>query len=241
MRRLALEWHDGWVPDFGEVYEETRLRVSTLVERTGTDARVPCCPAWRVRDVIAHVTGVAQAWVEGTLDGYASPDWTDTQVRARAAVPLSEVFEEWAQHAAGLVPMLRCPTDHDAPGFMPGITVGDLVAHEHDIRGAISEPGARDSGACRMSFSGNLRRLTRKLEQAGAAGLNLFTETGRLVIGPPEVAASLSASRFDVWRSLSGRRSRDQVEGWSWEGDRDAVLAHWLEWPFEWPRDSIVE
>jgi uncharacterized protein (TIGR03083 family) len=229
------------VADFGGVYEETRLRVSTLLDTTGRDARVPCCPAWRVRDVVAHVTGVAQAWVERDLDGYASPDWTDAQVRARAAVPLSEVLEEWAQHAARLVPILRCPTDHDAPSFMPGITVGDLVTHEHDIRGAIGDPGARDSEACHISFSGNLRRLTRKLEKAGAPGLNLVTESDRFAVGPPEGAASLNAPRFEVWRSLSGRRSRDQVGEWSWEGDRDAVLAHWLEWPFEWPRDPIVE
>ena len=158
-----------------------------------------------------------------------------------AATPLVEVLEEWNRHTVRLRSRLRDPAAYRLPGFMPGITLGDLVAHEHDIRGAIHEPGARDSDAVAVSFAGNLRRLARKLEKADLGSVRVVTETGTVDVGSGEPGVSLHTTTYEMWRSLSGRRSRRQVESWDWTGDAAPVVSHWLEWPFEWPAGDIAE
>ena len=61
-------------------YDAVRRRLAALPlgELSGTP--VPACPGWCVRDVVAHLAGLCQDWVENRFDGYASDAWTTNQV-----------------------------------------------------------------------------------------------------------------------------------------------------------------
>ena len=88
------------------VYEETRDRIVALVRHpaTGTSARVaetvvPACPGWRVRDVIAHVTGIYADIVGGNLQGGATDEWTAAQnpLKTKNASNLRKAADKRAQ------------------------------------------------------------------------------------------------------------------------------------------------
>ena len=43
-------------------------------------AVVPACPEWSVRDLLGHLVGLTEDWVQGNLDGYGSNQWAQAQV-----------------------------------------------------------------------------------------------------------------------------------------------------------------
>jgi hypothetical protein len=87
----------------------------------------------------------------------------------------------------------------------PPQAVVDITTHEHDLRGALGEPGARDSDELAWSF-------------ARVAGLISGRSDGCLRIeadgasdGSPDAAAVVRSDRFELFRALMGRRSAAQV------------------------------
>ena len=83
--------------DHGVQYEGIRSRIDDLTRGTDGSTPVATCPGWTVRDVVAHLTGLCEDWVDGNLLGYASDTWTAAQV-AR--------FEGWSVDDI----LDRCPT-----------------------------------------------------------------------------------------------------------------------------------
>jgi uncharacterized protein (TIGR03083 family) len=77
--------------DTTEAYRAVRDRMIALVDGVDGDQDVPACPGWTVRDLMAHVTGVADDILEGRMDGVATDEWTGTQVAARAERTVAEV------------------------------------------------------------------------------------------------------------------------------------------------------
>jgi uncharacterized protein (TIGR03083 family) len=131
------------VTDIAPVYAEGRQRITDLVRGISPDAasaKVPTCPAWTVHDVVAHLTGVCADVLAGNLAGVATDPWTAEQVDARRNRSMAELITEWS-HVA--------PQVEAFAGSFPGRTgaqwVLDLTTHEHDIRTALGQPGARDS------------------------------------------------------------------------------------------------
>ena len=101
---------------------------------------VPACPGWSVRDVVAHMTAVAEDWASGRLAGPPTDEETAAHVARFARLRRApSILAAWSDAAAQL--------DHLAAtaGLEPPL--GDVACHEHDIRGAIGRPGARDSAA----------------------------------------------------------------------------------------------
>jgi uncharacterized protein (TIGR03083 family) len=69
--------------DLAGLYQQTMDRITELVSAPGAsaDAAVAACPGWSVRDVLAHLAGVAQDWAAGRR---AAPP-TDAQTAAQVA------------------------------------------------------------------------------------------------------------------------------------------------------------
>src|SRR4051794_24878191 len=132
----------------GALYEDTRQRVVDLVRETtlldffAAATPLPACPGWRVRDVIAHLSGLATDIASGNLDGAATDAWTAAQVDARRDLSLDDLLAE----SDDVGPRLAALLD-DFPGRYGAQIVADITVHEHDIRGALRRPGARDSAA----------------------------------------------------------------------------------------------
>jgi hypothetical protein len=92
------------------------------------------------------------------------------------------------------------------------------------VRGALGVPGDRDSAGVSVAFVGYATTLGFKLAANGVAALRLRYGDRERLVGDGEPAASLSGDRYELFRALAGRRSRDQILAMGWEGDPAAYV-----------------
>ncbi|MER5450796.1 maleylpyruvate isomerase family mycothiol-dependent enzyme [Streptomyces sp. NPDC002766] len=102
--------------EFLEILDREGRLLAVAAERAGTDAKVPTCPDWTVRDLLRH-TGVVHRWAAGFVgDGYASP-------RAMGEAPELDGAELLTWFRAGhrrLVDTLAgAPSDVECWHFLP--------------------------------------------------------------------------------------------------------------------------
>jgi hypothetical protein len=201
-------------PTIARLYQETRERILAVVGPGDWSAAVPACPGWTVRDVVAHVAAVAENWVN---DGPLSSPPTDADTAAHIARfnghDVDSIVAVWNSVAAQLVSLAE--TDAVKP------PLGDIVAHEHDIRGAIARQGARDSAAVICASDQLLTSLETPLS------LRVTVEDAEYHCGPddgPEI--QLRTSRFEALRWRTGRRSRTQLAAMDWSADPTPLLDH---------------
>jgi len=203
-------------PALSQLYGQTQARVVALVTQLDgqqVEAPVPACPGWHVRDVVAHLTAVSEDVLEGRLTGPPSDEQTAAQVARFRDRPLSEVLARWDE----LGPQFGEAID----GFAVWPAVLDVATHEHDIRGAIGEPGARDSEVVRLGAD----RLLTWMQPPVALRVTVEDETFDL--GPEgEAVIVLRTDRFEAFRWRMGRRSRAQLANLDWTGDPAPVLGH---------------
>jgi uncharacterized protein (TIGR03083 family) len=201
---------------YADAYRSLRARVTALLNASDPaahDAIAPATPEWRVRDVLAHMVGVNADILAGNLAGVASDAWTAAQVDRRRDVSVAAMLEEWNEISPAVEEM--------APGFGPatGQWLFDACTHEHDLRHALGEPGARESDAVVLSYEWGTDRVGDVLRAASAPGLVFHTEAGAKPVGEDASGAEVRTTCFEVVRALTGRRSRAQVEAYAWEGD----------------------
>ncbi len=246
------------------LYEDTRARIVELVsdlDATADEIDVPACPGWSVKDVVAHLTGNCTDVLNGNIVGVATPEWTGAQVAARRDWKLGDVLAEWNDVAPKFASMLDV-----FPGAYGRQSLGDLVVHEHDLRGALGSPGARDGAALDIAID----VVTRFVAGTGAHVLGLGplevragsktwilgtgtrvdgdNDTWRDAVGsgtpPPEVTsppvATVTATSFEWFRAITGRRSARQIRSFDWSGDVDRFLPLFGYGPFE-IRDTDLE
>jgi len=201
--------------DCAAAYRELRARVSALAREAdpaALDAIAPATPEWRVRDILAHMSGVNTDIVNGNLNGVASDGWTDAQVATRRDWPVDEILAEWETNGSAV------EANAAMLGSAAGQWVYDACTHEHDIRHALGAPGARDSDAVAIAFEWGTDWLARGLDGQGVPGLVLETDDGSKAVGAGEPRATVRVERFEVLRAMTGRRSVAQMEAYGWDG-----------------------
>jgi uncharacterized protein (TIGR03083 family) len=224
-RERTIEPSDGVDPEAcANAYRALRARVSDLVRNAdpaALDAIAPATPEWRVRDVLAHMSGVNADIVNGNVGGVGTDDWTDAQVAARREWPIDDVLAEWETNA----------TEVEANAVLLGKRAGqwvyDACTHEHDIRNALGAVGARDSDAVAIAFLWGTEWLGVGLDHAGKPGLAINTASGMHPVGTAEPRTTMTADRFEIIRAMVGRRSIAQIEAYGWDGEpraEDLVL-----------------
>ena len=204
--------------DMRATYASCRGRVLDLVDTlppADADRPVPGTPGWTVRDVVAHLAGVAADVTAGRIDGAGTPPWTARQVAERADVPMAEIVQEWR----GLGPSVD-PVVSAAPRI-----AFDALVHEQDLRCAVGLDGPGDHDAADAAVQIVIDGLGRRLERAGAPALRVVAGETEWIIGPGEPAATLRLPFGELFRVLFGRRSEAQVRACSWEGDPAPYLA----------------
>jgi uncharacterized protein (TIGR03083 family) len=203
-------------PALSQLYGQTQARVVALVTQLDgqqVEAPVPACPGWSVRDVVAHLTAVSEDVLEGRLSGPPSDEQTAAQVARFRDRPLSEVLARWDELGRQFGAAI------DAFEVWPAVL--DVATHEHDIRGAVGEPGARDSEVVWLGAD----RLLTWMQPPVAVRVVVEDETYDL--GPRgEEPIVLRTGRFEALRWRMGRRSRAQLAGLDWTGDPAPVLGH---------------
>ncbi|HZD02658.1 MAG TPA: maleylpyruvate isomerase family mycothiol-dependent enzyme [Actinomycetes bacterium] len=242
--------------DLVGAYADARRRLGELLaglDEAALAAPVPACPAWTVRDILAHVTGVAADAAGGTYFSGAADAWSDTglaaardewtagQVRSRRDRPVQALVAEWAGWAAVLEPMLAgtVPAPPGSPAWLLSAPVADLAVHLHDVRGALRRPGDRDAPATGLGLRIYARWLGERLDQAGRPALRLRVGDREWVEGSGPPAAALTADPFELFRALSGRRSLDQVRALAWDGGPEPYLDLFA--PYPMPASPLVE
>jgi uncharacterized protein (TIGR03083 family) len=240
--------------DHVSAYQEARRRVAALAAHD-PGAVVPAAPAWTVREMVAHLAGLAADWVNGNLDEYASDVWTAAQVDARSGWDLDRVLEEWETAAPQLESILRQPGAVGLPEPLntafgpvpamawPDIIVTDLALHEHDIRGAVARPGARRSDAVMIAMRSHvgLLRFVGAARRLPVLTLEPTDADRTYAIGRGEPGAAVRAPLFELFRATGGRRSRSQIEALDWSGDYVPWLDHIVMPSYTAPAEPLIE
>lgn len=208
---------------FGEAYAATRKSIVALVDDLDEEqarARVPACPAWTVRDVVAHLSGVAVDVSKGNLEGVGSEDWTQRQLDERRDMSIGELLLEWDEVADQIVGAL----DYFPKGAA-SLYVGDTVTHEHDIRLPLDKPGDRDAPAVELAVDGYVRWLGRRLRERDMPPVRVVARSRGWVAGKEEPALEVEAPTvFDLLRALTGRRTRGEIAAFRWSADPEPYL-----------------
>jgi uncharacterized protein (TIGR03083 family) len=228
--------------DLATTYEETQHTLAGLVGQLADgelSMRVPASPEWSVKDVVAHVTGIAVDISEGSIpseldivralsdaeQGAIRDEMTARQVAIRRDRSLTQILEEWQEAMPALLAMIRGERPFPRPvPFADAVVVTDLGVHTQDVRGALGRPGDRESAAVGVALAAYATALGFKLAAAGLPSLRLRYGTKERVAGDGEPGATLSGERFEIVRALSGRRSADQILAMEWQGEPEPYV-----------------
>jgi len=200
-------------------YAELFERVSSLIISTPESIAsigVPHCPKWTVKCVLSHMIGVPEDVLTGQMEGVTTEAWTQRQVDRHSEHSTAELLAIWGntfEKFEAFLPKIPQPTISQF--------VFDQVTHEHDIRHAFSQPGARDSRAIAVA-EGFVRDLIAR---------NPDPEINALADSP--------IIGFDFVRSFTGRRSKAQIAELGLPAETVAAFIRTS--PFDIPAESIVE
>jgi uncharacterized protein (TIGR03083 family) len=223
-------------------YEDGLHRTVALVDDLAPsegDRTVPACPLWSVRDLVAHLCGVAEdatrgQFFDGATRAWADPElaarreaWTAHQVESRRGLDLDQLVADLQRHGAALVRALRRgdPRATEVPSWMIGAAAGDLAVHLDDLREAVGRPAEPDAPITEYGFRAYRSWLAQRITAWRLSPLRL-TDGGTewRLGGEAEPAATLEADAVALFRAISGRRPLDEVTTWSWHGDPAAYL-----------------
>jgi len=204
------------MPDYAQTYRALRGRVCGLVREADDEQlerRAPAAPDWRVRDLVAHLSGITADINAGNLDGVGTDAWTGRQVDTRRSWTIEQMLDEWDTEGAKVEAIMA-----SIPEGPRRQMLFDAATHEHDIRGALGRPGARDSDAMALAYESLVQALTTASDEAGVT-LRLETQVGTTTLGVGGRRVGLKADSFELFRAATGRRSVEQMRAFGWQGD----------------------
>jgi uncharacterized protein (TIGR03083 family) len=201
-------------------YRAVRRNVADLLaDRPDVVPRiVPASPEWTVRDVAAHFVEIARGVVL-RLTGQPV-DWPFQT--GSAAIP--ELLAEWDRVGAVLDPLVDGSTV-----IQDRAMVMDAFTHEWDLRRVLGVPVPAGHPAYPNALDLLVTGFAASVRQRGLPALRIETDGRHWTIGEGEPVATLSGPRNDVYRSLAGRRTHEQIAALGWT----AEPTPWLP-AFEW-------
>lgn len=208
--------------EHAEAYGQARERFAALVSGLDPETlqrKVPACPDWSIKDLTSHVVGIARDLNRSNVDDPGGEAWTAAQIAEGATRSIPELLAEWA----GFSIEIEKAMEYMHPAIS-GATVADLIVHEHDLRGALGEPGARDSSGVSLALFTYTRMLGRRLKSDGAPPLRIVAGEQTYEVGEGAPETTVSGEAFEIFRSLCGRRTKQEIAGLKWEGDPTPYL-----------------
>jgi uncharacterized protein (TIGR03083 family) len=226
-RRVA-RWTAAWA------YEDARRRVRSLVQDLDDAALatvVPACPEWTVRDLLAHLAGVAEDSVRGeffpgAVEAWRDPAlagererWTAGHVAGRAGSAAAQLLQDLDDHGGRLAAVLRRDPRDAAPDWLAGAPVGDIAVHLLDLHEALGVEPDDAAPSTKFGFAVYRAWLHLRITERGLPALRLSDGVRDWVAGDGPPAATVTASRRELFRAVSGRRSAARIRGYAWDGD----------------------
>ncbi|MET8853776.1 maleylpyruvate isomerase family mycothiol-dependent enzyme [Amycolatopsis sp. NPDC004625] len=211
-------------PDFVG-YPAVRRGIRALLEaRPGSGHRpVPACPEWTVTDLLGHLTAIAERVL--TRHGGTPPPPPSGPLGVPA------LLDRWDEVGAEVDRRLAA-----AGGNRGEIMVMDAYTHELDLRAALGVPPPAAHEAWAPSFELLVRGFSGSLAGRGLRPLRLRTTGGSTwTAGTGRPTASLTASAYDLYRALAGRRSLGQLAELEWSEAPEPWLPAFTWGPFTLP------
>ncbi|HEY0699913.1 MAG TPA: maleylpyruvate isomerase family mycothiol-dependent enzyme [Micromonospora sp.] len=192
-------------------YQRVRANMAALLaEQPDPATAVPTCPGWTVAGLVAHsveVCAMANAQVTGTAPA------TDTT----GGIP--ELLAEWERLSGPVDRALATPGPAQA-----AMLIMDAFTHELDLRLALGAPPPVDHPALPVAVGFLVKGLATSLRGHGLPALRIESEHGHLVAGDGEPGATMAGPWHEVYLSLAGRRTAEQIGALRWSADP----ARWL-------------
>lgn len=171
------------------------------------------CPEWSIKDVYAHLAGIATDILTGNTENAATPEWADGHVADRLDRSFDEILDEWTTAGAEVSKLVETAGD-----VFPLQLFVDQWTHEWDIRSALGERAS--STADDAVFAHYLPDLAKIMaDNAATRGLDRLTlevEGTRLELGSGEHLGEVSLTLFEFGRISMGRRSHRQLMELDW-------------------------
>ncbi|HEX6354684.1 maleylpyruvate isomerase family mycothiol-dependent enzyme [Actinophytocola sp.] len=210
-------------------YRKAIHSVTTLVAEypAPEDLPVPSCPEWTVRDLVSHLVGIS-AFAIGRMSGWAEVE------RSSAGLPVDGLLEEWAKMGERLEQLLET---HG--GRRGSIMVMDAFTHELDLRYALGAPLPVDHPAYDRAFEIVLNGFSAEVAAHNLPAVLISVDGQEWRAGVGEPVATLSGDRYDIYRSLAGRRTHEQITRLGWSRDSHRWLPAFTWGPFTPPTQPV--
>jgi uncharacterized protein (TIGR03083 family) len=243
------------VVDRPAAYEQGRVRITELLRERGQDVgerRVPACPDWSVKDLVAHLQHVTEEYSAGrhpyaTLDrsdtsrfddparNDTNEAWADDGVAARRGQSLEQLLDAWATTSQQLYRMMTdepALPDADENDYLAWSALGDFAIHYQDMHGALGLEGDRDAYCAKVGFATlPILFCSHASTVPGVPGLRLVTQRGEVAIGDGEPVVH-EVDWFELYRAISGRRTRAQIAALLSPLDAELYLPAFTLYPF---------
>ncbi|GAA1138994.1 uncharacterized protein (TIGR03083 family) [Kitasatospora gansuensis] len=210
-------------------YDRVRENVTRLVSGRPelAEVAIPACHGWTVRDLVAHLVDVCRQVTEGIqVLPLRDPD-PDNEAG------VAELLERWAELVELLPPLTE--------GLYGHIMTMDALTHELDLRRALGEPVPVDHPAYPASLDLLALGMGLTVAELGLPALRVRSDGQEWLVGPGEPGVTVSGHHHDVFRSLSGRRTLDQIAALSWSGPAARWLPAFTWWPFRPPAEPTEQ
>jgi len=190
-------------------YRHTIESVTALLaEQPGpADLTVPSCPEWTVHGLVGHLVGICSLAV-GRLSGWAEA------AASSAGMDVGGLLTEWNRMGGQAERVLQ-----EAGGRRGSIMVMDAFTHELDLRYAIGAPLPADSPAFERAFEVLLSGFSASVTAHNLPAVVIAVDGREWRAGTAEPVATLTGDRYDVYRSLAGRRTHEQITRLDWSRD----------------------
>ena len=242
--------------DVSGVYESTRKDLCDLLRGLSDedlDREVPATPGWTVRNIATHLTAdascvIASDFPREFFQSFGDEDavvvlnkWTAGQLSDRAGMSLEEIFDEWDASAEIVTAMMRKEKDwpDGLPWFTDRVLITDLAVHQQDIYGALGIQKDREAPPVKIGLAGYIGTMDFRLKSADEPALRFESGEKVWTAGGDEPKTTVRASRFELFRAMSGRRNPDQIRAYDWDGDPEPFISYF--YPYGVRSDALVE
>jgi uncharacterized protein (TIGR03083 family) len=213
-----------------ECYRQVRANVTGLLttHRPAAAAAVPGCPEWTLQELVGHLVDVAGMAI-GRLAGRPP-----TEPAPPAGTDVAGLLAAWERLGAEADRLLADTGTRNAD-----ILVMDAFTHELDICYAIGAEPPGEHPAFPVAFEVLVNGFAGAVAAHGLPALRLSTGSTEWTVGEGAPAATLTASRYDLCRSLAGRRSHEQIAALGWNRDATRWLPAFAWGPFTPPAAPV--
>lgn len=211
-------------------YRQVRHYIRGLLQERPDAAgpRVPGCPGWNVRDTVAHLAENCRTAEVNLLDAARRP----------AGLPglgLPDLLVEWERSAVRVERGLSLSTQARAGSVL----VMDAFTHAFDIARALGEPFPADHPALPDAFEVVFDGFNGAVRRRCLPPLGVRTEQARWTAGEQRPAVYVAGTWIDLYRSLVGRRTAQQIRALAWSGDPEPWLPAFAWGPFRLPSEPV--